>query len=148
MSPDYDALRLDRQLCFPLYAASRAVIRLYHPALSALDLTYTQYIAMMALWEKAPQSVKELGQRLYLDTGTLTPLLKAMEKKGLICRRRSEQDERCVFITLTEAGEALREQALAVPAQIGPCIKLKPERAQQLYTLLYELLENVEESTP
>ncbi len=147
MNQDYDALRLDHQLCFPLYAASRAVIRLYHPALSALDLTYTQYITLMALWERAPRTVKELGERLYLDTGTLTPLLKAMEKKGLICRRRSEKDERSVIITLTEAGETLREQALAVPAQIGPCIKLKPESAQQLYALLYELLENVEEGT-
>lgn len=145
MNRDYDALRLDHQLCFPLYAASRAVIRLYHPALSALDLTYTQYITMMALWEGAPMSVKELGERLYLDTGTLTPLLKAMEKKGLISRARSTEDERCVLITLTAAGESLRDQALRVPAEIGSCIRLEPERARELYTLLYELLENIAE---
>ena len=145
MNQDYDALRLDRQLCFPLYAASRAVIRLYHPALSALDLTYTQYITMMALWEGAPMSVKELGERLYLDTGTLTPLLKAMEKKGLISRARSTEDERCVLITLTAAGESLRDQAIRVPGEIGPCIKLEPARARELYALLYELLENIEE---
>ena len=145
MNQDYDALRLDRQLCFPLYAASRAVIRLYHPALSSLDLTYTQYITMMALWEGAPMSVKELGKRLYLDTGTLTPLLKAMEKKGLVSRARSREDERCVLITLTAAGESLRDQALRVPAEIGPCVKLEPERARELYTLLYELLENIAE---
>ena len=145
MNRDYDALRLDRQLCFPLYAASRAVIRLYHPALSALDLTYTQYITMMALWEGAPMSVKELGERLYLDTGTLTPLLKAMEKKGLVSRARSTEDERCVLITLTAAGESLRDQALRVPAEIGSCVRLEPERARELYTLLYELLENIEE---
>lgn len=140
----YDALRLDHQLCFPLYAASRAVIRRYHPYLSALELTYTQYIAMMALWESSPQSIKELGERLYLDTGTLTPLLKAMEKKGLIRRSRSEKDERSVLVSLTESGAALREKALAVPAQMGACIRLEPERAQQLYGILYELLDNLE----
>lgn len=140
----YDALRLDHQLCFPLYAASRAVIRQYHPYLSALELTYTQYIAMMALWESSPQSVKELGERLYLDTGTLTPLLKAMEQKGLIRRSRSEKDERSVLVNLTESGAALREKALAVPAQVGSCIRLEPERAQQLYGILYELLDNLE----
>ena len=145
MNQDYDALRLDRQLCFPLYAASRAVIRLYHPALSSLDLTYTQYITMMALWEGAPMSVKELGKRLYLDTGTLTPLLKAMEKKGLISRARSREDERYVLINLTAAGESLRDQAIRVPAEIGSCVRLEPERARELYTLLYELLENIAE---
>ena len=137
----YETLRLDRQLCFPLYAASRAVIRLYHPALSALDLTYTQYITMMALWEKTPQKVTDLCRRLWLDTGTLTPLLKTLEKKGLVCRSRSEEDERSVSVALTAAGEALREQAQAVPAQVGACIPLEPQRAQQLYELLYELLE-------
>ena len=145
MSQAYEALELDRQLCFPLYAASRAVIRLYHPYLSALDLTYTQYIAMMALWESAPLSVKALGERLYLDSGTLTPLLKAMEKKGLIRRSRSEQDERSVLVSLTEQGLALREKALAVPGQVGACIPLRPERARELYGLLYELLDVVEE---
>ena len=145
MSQAYEALELDRQLCFPLYAASRAVIRLYHPYLSALDLTYTQYIAMMALWESAPLSVKALGERLYLDSGTLTPLLKAMEKKGLIRRSRSEQDERSVLVSLTEQGLALREKALAVPEQVGACIPLPPERARELYGLLYELLDAVEE---
>lgn len=145
MSESYEMLRLDAQLCFPLYAASRAVIRQYHPYLSELDLTYTQYIAMMALWESAPQSIKELGERLRLDTGTLTPLLKAMEKKGLVRRSRSEKDERSVLISLTGSGEALREKARAVPEQVGACIPLAPERARQLYELLYELLDNMEE---
>lgn len=144
MSENFDPLRLDNQLCFPLYAASRAVIRRYHSPLGALDLTYTQYIAMMALWERSPQSVKELGERLYLDTGTLTPLLKAMEKKGLVRRSRSERDERSVNIALTEEGKALREKALGVPSQVGSCIRLAPERAQELYALLYELLGNLE----
>ena len=143
MSDRYDVLKLQNQLCFPLYAASRSVIRLYHPYLSALDLTYTQYIAMMALWEHAPLSVKELGERLCLDTGTLTPLLKAMEQKGLLLRTRSEQDERSVIITLTEAGKALHEQALSVPEKVGACIRLAPEKAQQLYALLYELIDNM-----
>lgn len=140
MADAYEALKLDKQLCFPLYAASRAVIRLYHPYLSELDLTYTQYVALMALWEHSPLSVKALGERLYLDTGTLTPLLKGMEKKGLVRRSRSRQDERSVLVALTEAGEALREKALAVPAQVGACIPLEPEKVQQLYALLYELL--------
>lgn len=145
MSESQDMLRLDAQLCFPLYAASRAVIRQYHPYLSELDLTYTQYIAMMALWERSPQSVKELGEKLRLDTGTLTPLLKAMEKKGLVRRCRSEKDERSVLISLTEGGEALREKAGRVPEQVGSCIPLAPERAELLYTLLYELLDNLED---
>lgn len=145
MSDRYDALKLKNQLCFPLYAASRSVIRLYHPYLSALDLTYTQYITMMALWEQSPLSVKKLGERLFLDTGTLTPLLKAMEQKGLIRRARSERDERSVNVMLTEAGLALREQALEVPARVGSCIRLTPEKAQQLYGLLYELMETTKE---
>ena len=143
MSVEFDPLKLENQLCFPLYAASRALIRQYHPYLSALDLTYTQYVAMMALWENAPLSVKELCQRLYLDTGTLTPLLKAMEQKGLLIRRRSETDERSVLVSLTEKGEALREQALSVPAQVGGCVRMDPPRAQQLYELLYELMESL-----
>lgn len=145
MEKKYDALRLENQLCFPLYACARETIKLYKPFLDELDLTYTQYIAMMALWESAPLSVKALGERLYLDSGTLTPLLKAMEKKGLIRRSRSEQDERSVLVSLTEQGLALREKALAVPEQVGACIPLPPERARELYGLLYELLDAVEE---
>lgn len=144
MAEVFDPLKLENQLCFPLYAASRALIRQYHPALSALDLTYTQYVAMMALWESAPLSVKELGERLYLDTGTLTPLLKAMEQKGLIRRRRSEADERSVIVSLTDEGAALRKKALSVPAQVGGCIRLDASRAQQLCGLLYELLDALE----
>ena len=143
MSVEFDPLKLENQLCFPLYAASRALIRQYHPYLSALDLTYTQYVAMMALWESAPLSVTELCQRLSLDTGTLTPLLKAMEQKGLLIRRRSESDERSVLVSLTEKGEALHEQALSVPAQVGGCVRMDPPRAQQLYELLYELMESL-----
>ena len=135
-----DPLKLENQLCFPLYAASRAVIRSYHPYLSALDLTYTQYITLMVLWESDGCSVGALGERLYLDSGTLTPLLKSMEKKGLITRRRSASDERCVTVCLTDEGRALRERAVSVPEQVGSCIRLDPDEAMQLYTLLYRLL--------
>jgi DNA-binding MarR family transcriptional regulator len=148
MMDPYDALKLENQLCFPLYAASRAIIREYHPYLSALDLTYTQYIAMMALWEAGPLSVKDLGERLYLDSGTLTPLLKGMEQKGLVLRRRSERDERSVIVSLTEAGAALRERALSVPGQVGACVRLDAAKAQQLHELLYELLEVLGEGKP
>ena len=139
----FDPLKLENQLCFPLYVASREVIRLYHPHLSALDLTYTQYIAMMALWEEGGMSVKALGERLYLDTGTLTPLLKGMEKKGLITRRRSETDERSVIVAPTEAGLALRKQALAVPEKVGGCIPLAAEDTAKLYSLLHQLMEKL-----
>ena len=135
-----DPLKLDNQLCFPLYVASREVIRLYTPYLSALDLTYTQYLAMMALWEAKSMPIKALCERLYLDTGTLTPLLKSMEQKGLITRRRSETDERSVTVTLTEKGAALHDQALAVPEQVGCRIPLSAEDAKKLYSLLYQLI--------
>lgn len=140
---DLDPLKLENQLCFPLYVASREVIRLYHPHLSALDLTYTQYIALMALWEAGSMSVKALGEKLYLDTGTLTPLLKSMEKKGLVTRRRSEADERSVTVALTEAGQALREQALAIPEKVGACLPLAAEDTAKLYSLLHQLMEKL-----
>ena len=140
---DLDPLKLENQLCFPLYVASREVIRLYHPHLAALDLTYTQYIAMMALWETGSMSVKELGERLYLDTGTLTPLLKGMEKKGLITRKRSETDERSVTVAPTEAGLALREQAQAIPETVGRCLPLEAEDAAKLSSLLHQLMERL-----
>ena len=141
MDKNYDALKLERQLCFPLYACARETIKQYKPYLDELDLTYTQYIAMMVLWEKESVTVKELGEALYLDSGTLTPLLKKMEAKGLIRRRRSEQDERSLIVSLTEEGMALRERALDVPHQMASCVRLEPEEAQELYRLLYKLLK-------
>ena len=145
--PDaYDALKLENQLCFPLYAASRAVIRQYHPYLSALDLTYTQYIALMVLWQEDGSSVKALSEKLFLDSGTLTPLLKSMEQKGLVTRRRSEKDERSVTVRLTEAGWALRDKALEVPGQVAGCVRLDTAEALQLYTLLYKLLYSLNET--
>ena len=137
---EFDPLKLENQLCFPLYVASKEVIRLYHPRLAELDLTYTQYIALMVLWEERSISVKALGERLYLDTGTLTPLLKSMEKKGLVTRRRSEKDERSVTVSLTEDGAALREKAEELPTKIGACIPLPPDEAAELYRLLNKLI--------
>ena len=139
----YDCLKLENQLCFPLYACSKEVIRRYTPYLDKLDLTYTQYIAMMVMWEKREVTVKELGVLLYLDSGTLTPLLKKLEEKGFVSRRRSEKDERSLIVTLTEEGERLKERAVDVPAKLGACTDMSPQEARQLYELLYKLLEKL-----
>ncbi len=136
----YDALKLENQLCFPLYAASREVIKQYRPFLEALDLTYTQYITMMVLWENRQISVKELGQKLFLDSGTLTPVLKSLEAKGLVSRSRSTLDERVLIVDCTPQGLALRDKALDVPGQIAGAIRLNKEEAETLYSLLYKLL--------
>ena len=138
----YEALKLANQLCFPLYAAARNVTGLYTPYLKPLGLTYTQYIVFLVLWERDGITVTEIGERLMLDNGTLSPLLKKMEQAGYIKRKRSREDERVVEITLTEEGKALQEKAKDVPAQVSDCIDLPPEKAQTLYALLYELLEN------
>ncbi len=138
--PNFDALKLENQLCFPLYAASREIIRQYKPFLDKLGLTYTQYIAMMALWERKTLTVKELGECLYLDSGTLTPLLKKLEAKGLITRTRAEQDERVLNVSVTEAGAQLKAGAAAVPAGIAKCSRLSPEEAVALYRILYKML--------
>lgn len=136
----YDSLKIENQLCFPLYACSKEIIRQYKPFLDAIDLTYTQYITMMILWEEKALTVKELGARLYLDSGTLTPLLKKLETKGFIERKRSEKDERSLNVSITQTGENLKEMALEVPKQMACCIKLSPDEAKQLYGLLYKLL--------
>lgn len=138
----YDVLKLENQLCFPLYACSREVIKLYKPFLDELDLTYTQYITMMVLWEKKTLTSKELGNDLFLDSGTLTPLLKKMEAKGLLRRRRSEEDERNLVVTITETGELLREKAVEIPGKIARCANLDPEEAAELYRILYKILKN------
>ncbi len=142
---DYDfheAMKLGNQLCFPLYAASRNVISLYTPYLKPLGLTYTQYITLLALWEKDGITVGELCGKLMLDNGTLSPLLKKMQQEGLVERTRSEEDERVVVITLTEEGRALKEKAKDIPVKVAGCIDLPPEKAMMLYSLLHELLEN------
>ncbi len=136
----YDCLKLDNQLCFPLYAAARKIVRVYTPYLKELDLTYTQYITMMVLWEEGEVTVKDLTNRLMLDTGTMTPLLHKMEKNGLVTRSRSKEDERVVKIGLTEAGWALREKAVEIPPQIGSCVNISGQEAMQLYQTLYRIL--------
>ncbi len=136
----YESLKLSNQLCFPLYACSREVIKRYKPYLDRLDLTYTQYIAMMVLWERRQVNVKELGECLYLDSGTLTPLLKKMEHKGLVSRTRSDKDERNLIVSVTDRGLELRDKALSVPAEMASCAPLTPEDSATLYTLLYKIL--------
>ncbi len=136
----YDGLKIENQLCFPLYACARQVIRLYKPFLDKLDLTYTQYIAMMLLWDRRSMTSKEMGDALYLDSGTLTPMLKKMEAKGLLTRCRGTDDERNLVVTVTEAGMELREKAVEVPERMAGCLKLQPEEAAELYRLLYGLL--------
>ena len=141
MEHPYDeVMKLNNQLCFPLYAAARSVTNLYTPWLKPLGLTYTQYIVLLVLWEHDGISVSEIGEKLMLDNGTLSPLLKKMEQAGWVERRRSTEDDRVVIITLTEAGRALRERAKEVPGKVASCIDLPPEKAQTLYVLLYELL--------
>ena len=135
-----EALKLKNQLCFPLYAAARKITGSYAPFLKPLGLTYTQYLVMMVLWEEQQVMVGDLGRKLFLDTGTLTPLLKKMEEHGLITRRRCPEDERCVQISLTEDGQKLKEKARDIPQQVGSCVKLDPEEAMQLYRTLYKIL--------
>ena len=140
----YDALKLDNQLCFPLYAASREIIKRYRPFLDALDLTYTQYIAMMVFWEEKRISVKNLGKKLFLDSGTLTPVLKSLEQKGFVRRYRSTEDERVLIVELTAEGEALKDRALTIPEDVARNIKLTPEDTGTLYSLLYKILNEME----
>lgn len=138
-----EVLKLKNQLCFPLYAAAKAVVKQYGPFLDEIGLTYTQYIVMMVLWEHGKVTVKELGECLYLDSGTLTPLLKRLEAKGIITRERSGDDERLVNITITKKGEQLKEKAVEIPGRISKCIPLDMDEAGTLYSLLYKLLENI-----
>ncbi|MDR1068715.1 MAG: MarR family transcriptional regulator [Clostridiales Family XIII bacterium] len=140
---NYEQLKLANQLCFPLYAASKAVVAKYTPHLSEIGLTYTQYITMMVLWEHTPVGVKELGEHLSLDSGTLTPLLKRLESKGLVRRERPGSDERTVIVTVTEAGTALKRHAALIPQKMAPCMPLSKDEAGTLYALLYKLLDEM-----
>ena len=137
---NYDCLKLENQLCFPLYACAKEVVKRYKPFLDPLDLTYTQYITMMVLWEKKHMNVKELGSYLFLDSGTLTPVLKKLESKKFITRTRMASDERNVLIEITDEGEALKEEAAKVPEKMGGCLKFGMEDSKQLYTLLHKLM--------
>ena len=139
-----EAMKIENQLCFPLYAAARAVTSLYTPYLKELNLTYTQYIVMLVLWEKDGVTVGDICKKLMLDNGTVSPLLKKMSTLGYLERNHSKDDERSVLIYLTEQDRALQEQAKDIPVKVGKCVKLSPEKAKQLYSLLYELLEEHE----
>lgn len=141
-----EALKLDNQICFPLYAAAKEIVRRYAPYLDEIGLTYTQYIAMMVLWEHAPVSVKELGEALLLDSGTLTPLLKKLESKGLVERNRSAEDERKVIVSLTPAGRELKTSAAEVPFKMAQCVNLTPQEALQLKSLLRKVMYSSEQS--
>ena len=137
-----EALKLENQLCFPLYAAARKVTGAYTPLLKPLGITYTQYIVLLVLWEKDGQTVGAIGDLLHLDNGTLTPLLKKMETEGIVTRLRSKEDERKVTIQLTEKGKALKKQAEEIPMKIGACIHLDQEDARSLYRILYQILDD------
>lgn len=139
----YDSLKLEYQLCFPLYACSKEIVRKYKPFLDELDLTYTQYITMMVMWEKKEMNVKNLGERLYLDSGTLTPVLKKLEAKGYLTRQRYKEDERNLCVSITESGEALRDKALTVPYEMGKCINLDAGEAKELYRLLHKVMDQI-----
>ena len=136
-------LKLENQLCFPLYAVSKEITRRYTPFLEPLDLTYTQYIVMLVLWEEKKCNVTELGQKLYLDSGTLTPLLKKLESKGYIMLTREASDGRCLSVSLTDEGEKLQLKAANVPKSMASCVNLPENEAKALYHTLYKILESL-----
>ena len=140
MENRFDVLKIENQLCFPLYACAKEVVKKYKPLLDKIDLTYTQYITMMIMWDKKQINVKSLGECLYLDSGTLTPLLKKLEAKGFITRERSTTDERNLIVSITQKGEELKEEAVEIPNSLSGCVNLTAEEASQLYTLLYKIL--------
>lgn len=144
MRSNYDELKLENQLCFPIYLCAKELIRKYTPFLKKVDLTYTQYIVMMYFWEKKTSNVKELGKTLLLDSSTLTPLLKKLETKGYISRNRSTKDERNLVICITKKGELLKGEVTSIPKKIGDCLKLTKSEAETLYKLIYKVLINIE----
>ena len=147
MDTDYrEMMKLDNQLCFPVYAASRVITSLYNPYLKPLGLTYTQYITMMVMWEYRTISAKEIGEKLYLDSGTLTPVLKSLEAKGYVRRTRSSRDERVLLVGLTKEGEALKETAAEVPEYVGAELKLRREEVVALRDRLDKMLDCLKET--
>ena len=140
MDNKYDVLKIENQICFPLYVCAKEVVRAYKPYLDELDITYTQYITMMVMWEHKELRVKEIGEHLYLDSGTLTSVLKKLEEKGFVTRKRSEKDERDLIVTITDKGTALKEKAVHVPEKLGACVELDPQKAKALYDTLYEVI--------
>ena len=143
MDNKFDALKLENQLCFPLYVCSKEIVKRYKPFLDEIGLTYTQYITMMAMWENEELSVKELGELLFLDSGTLTPVLKILEKKELLLRKRSQADERIVLVTLTKNGKNLKEKAIEIPLKMQGCLSINEKDAKELYRILHSLMDNI-----
>ena len=140
----YDSLKLQNQVCFPLYACSKELVRQYSPHLKKLDLTYTQYVVMMVMWEKETVSSRELADSTHLDYGTLTPVLKRLEKVGYIARKSSPEDERLLILTLTDAGRKLKDKAVDIPSCMAKCMGLTMDEFKQLYLLTYMALKNME----
>ena len=140
----YEALKLQNQLCFPLYACSKELTRQYGPYLKECGLTYTQYIVMMVMWEKETVSSRELAECLHLDYGTLTPVLKRLEQAGYLRRERSGEDERLLTLTLTDTGKAVRDKAVSIPPAIAECMGLTMEEFRTLYMLTYKALRHME----
>lgn len=140
---DYEELKIENQLCFPLYACAKEVVKKYKPYLDEINLTYTQYITMMVLWEHKSINVKTIGECLYLDSGTLTPLLKKLEAQELIKRKRSPEDERNLIVEITSKGEQLQEKAKLIPKKVSKCINLSYDDAIELYKLLYKVLQTM-----
>lgn len=141
-----ELLRLDNQLCFALYSSSRGITRLYRPVLSKLGLTYPQYLVMLVLWEREPLTVKDLGEKLFLDSGTLTPLLKRMERQSLLTRERSQGDERQVLISLTEKGKGLKDKAIDIPMKIAEQVNISQREYISLMSSLKKLLKKIDMS--
>lgn len=142
MEKNYDGLKLENQLCFPLYACSKEIVKRYKPLLDTLDLTYTQYIVMMVMWDEKEINVKSLGEKLFLDSGTLTPVLKKLENKGYINRKRNPNDERNLIISIQSKGIKLKEKAKNIPQEIGKCVNLNEKEAKTLYKTLYKILSS------
>ena len=145
LAANYDGLKLKNQLSFPLYACAKEVIKKYRTFLDEINLTYTQYITMMVMWEHGRISAKEIGEKLYLDSGTLTPVLKSLAEKGYVTRERSKEDERVLMVEVTERGLKLREEAMAVPSHMVAAVKLSEDEVQTLYNLLYKILQTLDE---
>jgi len=141
----YESLKLKNQLCFPIYLCSKEIIKKYTPYLDSINLTYTQYIVMLYMWEVKSTNVSDLGKVLLLDSSTLSPLLKKLEIKGYLSRKRLKEDERNLEITLTSEGEGLKDKALDIPTKMGKCINLSDKEIITLYNLMYKILLNVEE---
>ncbi|MBE6878475.1 MAG: MarR family transcriptional regulator [Ruminococcaceae bacterium] len=143
MEKNYEALKLENQVSFPLYACAKEVVKIYRNYLETLNLTYTQYITMLVLWEEEKINVKELGEKLYLDSGTLTPVLKSLETKGFVKRYRYDKDERVLLVEATQQGLELRETAAEIPQSLDCCINLGAGEAQNFYNTLQKILSHL-----